>query len=253
VSSFDDLALAYDRAIDWNSRLQREIPFLIESLPERDHPRVLDIACGSGRHSVALAKSGAEVVGFDSSEEMIKAAEDHAEQNGVAVEFFLADMLDFADMVRGEFDLVVCLGNSLALLPTIDALTSLLTQVHSLLSKDGQLVYQVLNFQEILSSDFRVFPMKTGATESGNEVVFSRFYDHSGSSTHTKLILTSHVKDKGKWSVVSNSLDVLRLDKATVDRALAASGFSSFQLFSDYEESSFSQARDRNIVLRAKR
>ncbi|UCE11478.1 MAG: class I SAM-dependent methyltransferase [Candidatus Thorarchaeota archaeon] len=253
MSSFDELALAYDRVIDWEKRLQREIPFLVDSLLEIAEPRVLDIACGSGRHSVALAKRGARVTGFDNSKEMIQAAKELAEQNGVSTKFFLADMTDFAEMVRDEFDLVVCLGNSLALLPNTDALTRLLTEVHSLLDKNGRFAFQVLNFQEIVSTGFRVFPMKTGVTEYGEEVVFSRFYDHSGSSTHSKLILTSHVKEGENWRVVSNSLDVLRLDKPTVSQSLSAAGFSDFQLFGDYQESSFSGTSDRNIVVRAHR
>ncbi|MHA2191397.1 MAG: hypothetical protein ACXAAP_14310 [Candidatus Thorarchaeota archaeon] len=58
MSTFDELAIVYDNSIDWDSRLKRELPFLLESLPTTGQRRVLDMACGSGRHSVALSSEG---------------------------------------------------------------------------------------------------------------------------------------------------------------------------------------------------
>ena len=45
-----------------------------------EHTRILDIGCGAGRFSLALAKSGAQVTGTDVSSEMIMAAKELAEK-----------------------------------------------------------------------------------------------------------------------------------------------------------------------------
>ena len=92
MSSFDSLSLVYDRSINWDARLRRELPFILEALSESGGNRVLDMACGSGRHSVALALEGADVIGFDSSASMIQAAKELASKNGVTPKFMVADM-----------------------------------------------------------------------------------------------------------------------------------------------------------------
>ncbi|MHA2201598.1 MAG: class I SAM-dependent methyltransferase [Candidatus Thorarchaeota archaeon] len=116
MSSFDDVALAYDEAINWDRRLAREIPFIVSRVGEIKGKRVLDLACGSGRHAAALAQQGAEVVGIDSSESMLSRAKEHASSIGVTPKFIRGDMSKFNSLTTDQFDLVICLGNSLALL-----------------------------------------------------------------------------------------------------------------------------------------
>jgi 2-polyprenyl-3-methyl-5-hydroxy-6-metoxy-1,4-benzoquinol methylase len=67
--------------------------------------RVLDLCCGPGRHSVALAKMGAEVTGVDRSAFLLERAAAHALANNVEVEGVHQDMRQF---IRAEsFDLVL--------------------------------------------------------------------------------------------------------------------------------------------------
>jgi SAM-dependent methyltransferase len=66
--------------------------------------RVLDLGCGSGRLTIALARAGAAVTGVDTSDERLRQARVRAAEHGVAVELVDADMngrLPFAD---GSFD-----------------------------------------------------------------------------------------------------------------------------------------------------
>jgi len=74
--------------------------------------RILDVACGEGRHAIELAKLGLEVVGYDKSPDMVAAAERNARAVGVEVEFFVDDMRA-PEQVPAEFDAVLCLGTSL--------------------------------------------------------------------------------------------------------------------------------------------
>ena len=72
-----------------------ENPFLkqvYEEMQIDEHTRILDIGCGAGRFSLALAKSGAQVTGTDVSSEMIMAAKELAEkEHQKNVSFFHAD------------------------------------------------------------------------------------------------------------------------------------------------------------------
>ena len=92
VDMYDDLSSDYDRFVNWPQRLAYEIPLLAAVLPETPHggkARVLDTACGTGQHAIALAKMGHETVGADLSTEMIAIAKRNASSSGVESVFLL--------------------------------------------------------------------------------------------------------------------------------------------------------------------
>ncbi|KXH69989.1 MAG: hypothetical protein AM326_01480 [Candidatus Thorarchaeota archaeon SMTZ-45] len=252
MESFNELALAYDNSIDWGSRLNRELPFLQFYMDEFKADRVLDMACGSGRHAVALASLGFNVVGFDTSEGMIAAARNHAKNARVAVEFHIADMQRFSSKVDGPFDVVICLGNSLALLPNFEVLKDVIKAVYDVLSPSGSFIFQVLNFEEVLISGFRFFPIKGGKTSVGEDVVFSRFYEHSDESWST-LVATSFVKKGKDWETAISTRRVLHTNLKTLETMLTKTGFENFEFFSDYHKNGFDSKKSRNLVVSARR
>jgi 2-polyprenyl-3-methyl-5-hydroxy-6-metoxy-1,4-benzoquinol methylase len=71
--------------------------------------RVLDLACGTGRHSLELARRGFSVVGIDISPELLEVAEAEAEEHSLDASFLAADLreLDFEE----EFDFVLNLND----------------------------------------------------------------------------------------------------------------------------------------------
>jgi SAM-dependent methyltransferase len=87
-----------------------DIAFLGRHLPPPP-ARLLDVACGAGRHALALARLGHEVVGIDRSQEAIGRASAAAEAEALPARFLRADMRRFP--VEAPFDGAACLGNSL--------------------------------------------------------------------------------------------------------------------------------------------
>jgi len=68
---YDDFSSDYDRFIDWSARLATELAFIERELQTVGVRRVLDAACGTGVHAIALAQQGYVVVGADLSAGMI--------------------------------------------------------------------------------------------------------------------------------------------------------------------------------------
>lgn len=87
-----------------------EIDFIERRLGLRSRSRVLDVPCGSGRHSLALAARGHDVVGVDISTEAIDHARRAAADAGLDVELIVAEMRDVPR--DGSFDVAICMGNS---------------------------------------------------------------------------------------------------------------------------------------------
>ncbi len=250
---FDELALVYDQSIDWEQRLQRELPFINSLIKDQTKARILDLACGSGRHAVALAQRGYDVIGLDISSEMIAAATRHAEKNKVRVQFHTADMQNAKTTVTSPFDLILCLGNSLALLPSIDALRKALQGVKSLLSKDGIFVSQTLNFEEIRTTHFRFFPLKAGVTTAGNEVIFARFFEGLSNKITTTMVFSAFVKTETGWKTKTREQPVLQLSQAHLNQLLRAVGFKRLQYYADYQQTQFSPSTSRNLVFLAQK
>jgi SAM-dependent methyltransferase len=104
VSAFADTA---DMA--WTDRTEAEVERAMRMLRPQGGERVLDLACGSGRHSLELKRQGFEVVGADISPELLEIARREAEKEGLEVTFVEADLreLDF----DAEFDVVLSLND----------------------------------------------------------------------------------------------------------------------------------------------
>jgi len=253
MSSFDSLSLVYDRSINWDARLRRELPFILEALSESGGNRVLDMACGSGRHSVALALEGADVIGFDSSASMIQAAKELVSKNGVTPKFMVADMTSLETVLKERFDLIVCLGNSLALVPSLLEANKLLSAVHSLLDSKGIFLAQILNFEQIKKTKSRFFQPKGGVTSEGDQVIFARFFTHLEPEESTTLVLTSFVKSPEGWSTTISSQSVLQLDQEILTQAIRTGGFDQFDVYSDYGGNPFASTEHRNLVIKARK
>lgn len=252
MTNFDDLALAYDDAIDWPARLKREMPFILEAFPLSLGNRILDMACGTGRHAVTLAEKGYSVEAFDTSKIMIETARNHAVQQSVSVAFSVGDMLEISDKYSGPFEGILCLGNSLALLPQISDLYQVLLNVAALLSDSGSFVFQTLNFEEIELTGFTTFDTKEGIMRTGEEVVFNRRFEHpTDESDTTTLILTTMIKENGEWVRTQTRQNVLRLNLALITELLNQAELNRFEVFSSYDHKPFERKSSRNIIIHA--
>lgn len=103
---------AFDAAsadMAWTDRTTAEVDRALKILKPRGDERVLDLACGSGRHAIELRSRGFSVVGADISPELIEIARGEAAAADLDVEFVLADIRELA--FEEEFDLVLNLND----------------------------------------------------------------------------------------------------------------------------------------------
>src|SRR6478752_9437888 len=93
----------------WTERTEQEIKRALPMLRPQGGERVLDLACGTGRHSLELVRQGFSVVGVEIGEELVEIARKDAAEQGLEAEFIQGDLreLDF----DAEFDIVLNLND----------------------------------------------------------------------------------------------------------------------------------------------
>jgi SAM-dependent methyltransferase len=112
----------------------------LQALGDRSS-RLLEIACGTGRHALALGRRGYQIVALDYSPDMIAAAERNQRATDQQISFRCQDMRQL-DVPERPFDAVVCLFDSIGYVSTNEALRDVLRGVHDHLRPDGLFVFE---------------------------------------------------------------------------------------------------------------
>lgn len=121
-----------------------EVDFIEEEIGHNRATRILDIGCGTGRHSIELARRGYSVVGIDLSESMLDKARAKARAAGVVVDYRQADARELS--FHAEFDLAMMLCEGAFPLMQTDAMNFMILQsAANALKQDGKFIFTTLN------------------------------------------------------------------------------------------------------------
>lgn len=135
----EDYLLVYQHRDETSA--DQEIANLLNHLPIRQTGRILDLCCGSGRHSRALARRGYEVVGVDLSPVLLSLAE---EQNTFDhLTFYQYDMREIP--FENEFDIVVNLFTSFGYFSTTEENAKVIGNMARALKQGGEVLIDYLN------------------------------------------------------------------------------------------------------------
>lgn len=153
VHSFVDL---WDQLIDWDGRARAEGDFFIRVLHEMGARKVLDVATGTGFHSLRLLQAGFEVTSADGSPTMLAKAFENARKREHLLRTAQADWRWLNRDIHDYYDAVICLGNSFTHLHDENDRRKALAEFYATLRHDGVLILDQRNYDALL--DHRVEP-----------------------------------------------------------------------------------------------
>lgn len=93
----------------WVENTPNEVEFIVKTLGLKGNERILDLACGYGRHSLELARRGFEVVGVDITQVYVDDANSEAKKQSLNAKFYRSDIRDVK--FNNEFDVVLSLAD----------------------------------------------------------------------------------------------------------------------------------------------
>ena len=103
--------------------------------------RLLELACGTGTHALALEKFNYEIIATDNSEDMLNHARRKAAMVDSAIDFRPQDMRELS-LDERPFDAVFCLFDSIGYLKTNEKITEAFLRVRDHLRKDGLFIFE---------------------------------------------------------------------------------------------------------------
>ncbi len=144
LGDYVPIAELYDAEYAGLDYLQQDVPFVLRLLGRR-HLRVLELGCGTGRATLALARAGHEVTGVDFSAGMLAVARQKAarEPKGVAarLHWIRQDLRRLKVGAKGDgFDAVLLLFNTLCSFSRLADLTLVLARAAAAVRPGGRLV-----------------------------------------------------------------------------------------------------------------
>ena len=71
--------------------------------------KVLDVGCGGGILTEAMAKQGAETTGLDLAAPLIEVAQQHAKSQNLNITYICEAVEDYAEKNQGAFDVITCM------------------------------------------------------------------------------------------------------------------------------------------------
>ncbi len=247
---FDRHANRYEMYVPWEKRLGREVPFLVRRLREARARKVLDCACGPGRHAVALAAEDFDVSGIDASPEMVERARKHSREKGIEIDLFTGRLESLTETVSTLFDAVVCLGNSLSALDDFDTLETVIGQFARVLVPGGLLLTQTVDFSVVAPDSVNPSPLRR-IVDGETEHYFIKSFVRVGEQVLIHWAILQ--KSNGQWSSDVSLRAINSIEPAFLRELVVRSGFSEIQLYGDYGESSYIPGTSRDVIVVARR
>ncbi len=216
----------------------------VERALELARPRgrkALDLACGPGRCSIALARRGFQVTGVDRTRLLLDRARSRARRAGVPVEWVRADMRDFVR--EGTFDLALSMFTSFGYFDEKEEDLLVLRNVLASLKPGGVLFMEMVG-KEVLAGIFQPTTMET--LPDGSRLV----QNHE--------IIDDWTRIRNEWVLVRKGRTrtfrfhhTIYSGQELKDRILGA-GFERVQLYGSLEGDPYGRESDRLVAVARK-
>lgn len=213
----------WDELIDWDARADSEGRFFVDVLRARDKQHILDVATGTGFHSVRLTEAGFDVTSADGSAAMLAKAFENGRKRGLILRTVQADWRELNRDILGKYDAIICLGNSFTHLHDEHDRRRALAEFYAALRHDGILILDQRNYDEMLDHGFR---SKHKYYYCGDQVTAEPEYVDDG------LARFKYTFPDGS----EYTLNMFPLRKSYVRRLMREAGFENVRTYGDFQE-----------------
>lgn len=252
---YDELSEDYADMIGFSERIKTEGKVFEKIIFDYKISKCLDAGCGVGFHSIILSSLGVDVLGIDISREMIEKARKLAKDFNSNAKFEVLDFSQIKDKYKEEFELILCLGNTLPHLLNEKDLLVALRNFYIALKTGGTLIIQILNYDRIIENEERIVSIR-----ETSEKIFIRFYDFEPTIIGSPSLRVFEIRrdflkfnilivDKTKnysYKLITTRIKPIKSDELC--KKLQMVGFKNVQIFENILKEKFDLKNSTNLV-----
>ena len=219
------------------SSAKAEVENVVKLLNMEPSYRVLDLCCGTGRHSLYLSSQGFDVVGVDRTSNFIKKANQKAKHKDLNVEFVVRDMREYC--VPNSFNVVINMFGSFGYFENTYDDQKVVKNMHASLRSGGKFLIETMG-KEILAKEFQ----ENDWHEEGDTLVLAeRKPIQNWGRMQTRWIVI-----KGNQRV-EHTVSIRSYSAVELSSLFYECGFSKVEVFGDIEGSEYNHDAKRLVVI----
>ena len=225
---------------------QNDLPFYLAAAKRARGP-VLELACGTGRLTLALARAGIDVTGLDISAPMLALAREKAAKEGLKAALVRGDVRSFR--LKNKFKLIFIPFNSMQHLADRGDLERFLASVRSHLAPGGRFMLDVFNPHPayFVRDTEELLPVFCYKDPRGKEqILVEEQYSYDRAAQVSRIIW--HYT-RGRRRFASRHLNMRCFFPQELDALLHYNGFKMLRKYGDFDLSRFAAASPKQIVI----
>lgn len=250
----------YDTFVNWDARLERELPFFLRVFGEVEARSLIDVGTGSARHAIEFASRGMTVDAVDPDDSMLA----QAETNIAAAAGRIAEGGGELRLVRGGFgelaarglgpvDALICTGNALPHVDGLAGLRTTLADFSAVLRPGGVIVLHLLNHAKLLDKKVRAITPVVREVPEGTRI-FLRLIDYPEAAEYLDFDFVTLTRDTdGVWDLAARRSPHTALPFPRLETELSAAGFERIEAFGAHGGKQFEADKDESVIVVARK
>ncbi len=197
--------------------------------------KILDAACGAGRHSNVFSELGFDVVGFDLSKTLLRIAVESSINKSLSAKFFCSDIRNVP--LRAKFNLIVNLFTSFGYFNSDEENFRFIKQAYDLLDVGGFYVLDYLN-EKVLRKNL--------VAESKKEITGGTIFEKREISNNR---VVKEIKVLSNGEEIKFYESVALYSKEEILSFCSNIGFKCVNIFGDYTGNGFDESKSNRLIL----
>ena len=205
-----------------------QVDFIKSKIPPESNCKVLDIGCGIGTLSFELVNYYKNVLGIDMDAEMIRVASKKKNNISKSIQFQQKSMLKLNTFIdENAVDGIICFGNTLVHLNSLDEIADFLQQSKAVLKPNGKLLLQIVNYDKIIKKNLKQLPLI-----ENDEIIFERNYCYRKSEN--RIDFNTRLTVKSSQEIIENEIELLPILKNELSILLNKAGFNNCNYYGNF-------------------
>jgi SAM-dependent methyltransferase len=230
----------YDLVNDFIS----DLPFYRDLCKSIDG-QILELCCGTGRLTIPLAKSGAQITGVDSSESMLSRAKIKANRENLNIDFFLQDIRELN--LNHKFEMIFIPFNSLQNIYAVSDLERILAKIKVHLTENGLFVFDIFNpdISLMYESSLKEHKVKEITNENNEHILIKEKCNYDPAAQVNRVTWYYHKNE----NIIEQKLDMRCYFPLEMDMLLKYNGFEIISKYGDFDKNQFTGESLKQIFL----